>query len=436
MNSHSKPTFVIRTLGCKVNQYESQAMREHLIRHGLLEEKDSRACDFYFVNSCTVTHRADRETRNLIHHFHRINPKGKIVVAGCYAELENDRKKLFDIPGVAHLVRNSEKEKITDILSLSKNYQPSALSPRITDFKDRNRAFVKVQDGCNHKCSYCKVSLVRGPSRSRDTEEILKEARSIVEKGFKEIVLTGVCLGAWGKDLPKKMTLSDLIKEILQIEGFFRVRLSSIEPMYVTDDIVNALCNNEKLCKHLHIPLQSGDDRILKAMKRPYNTKRIKKLVRKIRKRIPDIAITTDMLVGFPGEGDKEFLNTVKFIRYLRPSRVHVFSYSRREGTPAAALNYDTDKKIIKERTSILTKLCDNLSMDFAKQFIGTTQNILIENQRGNATGHLCGYTDRYVRVFVNGSDSLKNKLTPINITRTDEAKNTVFGHLDNRQII
>ena len=209
MSYLAKTTFAIKTLGCKVNQYESQAMRESMARLGFIERPDNEPADIYIINSCTVTCKADKETRNLAHKFHSINPRGKIVIAGCYAETEADREVLSGIPGIAYLVRNSEKGIIAETLtSLRGNLamtraglQPRFSRMEITDFKDRNRVFLKVQDGCNHRCSYCKVSLVRGPSQSRCAEEILKEARHLVEKGFKEIVLTGVCLGAWGKDL-------------------------------------------------------------------------------------------------------------------------------------------------------------------------------------------------------------------------------------------
>ncbi len=307
-------------------------------------------------------------------------------------------------------------------------------SGHITDFKDRNRAFIKVQDGCNHRCSYCKVSLVRGPSKSRCTEEILREVRAVIERGFKEIVLTGICLGAWGRDMAKKINLSNLVKEISQINGLFRIRLSSIEPIYVTDDIINTLKNNDKVCKHLHIPLQSGDNRILKAMKRPYTRERYAEIIGKIRRRIPNVAITTDMLVGFPGEDDKRFHITLKFIKDIRPSRMHVFSYSKRDGTPASGYRHSLNKKEIKERAEILAGLNRKLSTDFARDFIGEIQGAVIESYRDGVTGFLTGYTDRYIRVFVDGPDSLKNNLIPVRIMRVDKEKNMVFACLPARQ--
>ena len=217
MNSQDSPTFAIKTLGCKVNQYETQMMRERLVKEGFAERREDEICDFYIVNSCTVTHRADRDTRNLIHYFNRLNPEAGIIVAGCYAEKEEDRKLLADLPGVRFLLKNNEKEKITDIISARVSCPKSSRANSklsITDFKGHDRAFIKVQDGCDYRCSYCKVRVVRGPSKSRVLPDILKEAEALIKKGFKEIVLTGVCLGAWGRDLEKKLFLTDLIEAV------------------------------------------------------------------------------------------------------------------------------------------------------------------------------------------------------------------------------
>ena len=470
MSFPAKPTFIIKTLGCKVNQYESQAMRENLARGGFLEKMSGEIADFYIINSCTVTRKADRDTRSMIHRFHRVNPDGKIVVAGCYAELEKDRNILTGIPGVTHLVRNNEKGRIGDILMADDKIHPPSLKlfsrsapadarrsistakfsfgegGQITDFKDRNRAFVKIQDGCDNRCSYCKVPLVRGASRSRNPEDVLVETKALLEKGFKEIVLTGICLGAWGRDMrqPRRLldgnlrgchtVLSDLVKKISQIDGLFRIRLSSIEPIYVTDALINILKDNDKVCKHLHIPLQSGDNRILRAMRRPYTRERFAEIIGKVRKRIPDAAITTDMLVGFPGEDDRRFHGTLKFIKDIRPSRMHVFSYSKRDGTPASGYRHNLNKERIKERVRILASLGKGFSSDFARGFIDKTENMLIESHRDGVTGFLTGYADKYIRVFVDGPDSLKNSLIPVKITRVDTEKNMVFARLHLRQ--
>ena len=442
MNYPFKPTFLIKTLGCKVNQYESQAMREQLVQNNFLEKTDDTRADFYIINSCTVTRKADRDTRNLIHRFHRQNPQGKIIIAGCYAELDDDRKSLLDIPGVTHLVKNNEKHKIAEILITNSRlpaYRPGRQTDHefsISDFSDRDRAFVKIQDGCDHKCAYCKVNIVRGPSRSRPLEEILNESRRLIVKGFKEIVLTGICLGSWGKDISGGGDLPFLLQEISDIEGTFRIRLSSIEPCYVTGSLINVIKDQERICKHLHIPLQSGDDGILKLMRRPYTVRWFGRLARSLRKSIPDIAITTDMLLGFPGENEKRFMNTVRFLKSIAPSRIHVFSYSERTATPAAEYNGKVTEETKKQRVKFLTDLGSKLSINFARGFVGKKERMLVESSRDKKTNLLTGYTDRYIRVLTNGPDRVKNSFATVRIKRVDETEHACFAHLDNDHII
>lgn len=409
-------------------------MRENLLIEGFTEKEDPRKTDICIINSCTVTHRADRDTRNTARHFHKINRKGKVVIAGCYAELHEDRKALFEIPGVGCLIRNREKNNIARMLKAVFNLSPLYPSKirrresRISYFKNRDRAFVKIQDGCNHKCSYCKVNIVRGRAKSRSARHILTEIKTLAANGFREIVLTGICLGAWGMDLKGKQRLVNLIRDISEIDEAFRIRLSSIEPFYITDGIIKELKTNKRLCKHLHVPLQSGDDEVLKRMNRLYTAAEFYRMIRKVRKSIPDIAITTDVLVGFSGEDEKRFQRTVKFIRHINPSRIHVFAYSERAGTAAAKYREMENASKIKERVNTLGHLAGTLSVNFAKKFINKTQEVLFESGRDRKTGFLVGYTDRYVRVLAEGGDSLKNKLLPVKITKIDKQNHLVFS--------
>ncbi|MBL7158590.1 MAG: tRNA (N(6)-L-threonylcarbamoyladenosine(37)-C(2))-methylthiotransferase MtaB [Candidatus Omnitrophica bacterium] len=431
MSFHGNPpTFCLKTLGCKVNQYETELMRECLKQSGFVEENDEARAHFCIINSCTVTQTADKETRNLARHFYRINPSGKVVITGCYAEFEEDRKVLKGLSGVTHLVRNCDKTNIAQILL------PNAcsLQPRtcrtISNFKNRDRAFIKIQDGCDHKCSYCKVGLVRGPSRSRKIEDILSEAEGLVNNGFREIVLTGVCLGAWGLDLEKKKNLASLVEEILAIEGDFRIRLSSIEPAYVTERLTDLMKNNPKICKHLHVPLQSGDDKVLALMRRRYTIRRFFDIIKRARKKIPDLAFTTDILAGFPGEGEANFKSTLKFIQRIKPSRVHIFSYSKRQFTPAAGFKSEVEKSRKNERAKALIELGHIFAKQFVKSFIGKKELVLVESRRDTTSGLLTGYTDRYVRVLFEGPDSLRGKLASIVIKSVDESKNSVLAKL------
>jgi len=412
MNSPKNPSFSIKTLGCKVNQYESQLMRECLLREGFTE-KEEAVSDYYIVNSCTVTHRADRDTRHLIHHCKKINPKAKIIVTGCYAEKDEDRNFLKSIPGVSYLVRNTEKEKVAEIIT--GNHKPERAT-YIKSFKDRDRAFIKVQDGCNNTCSYCKVRIVRGRSKSRRVEDIINEIEALLERDYKEIVLTGICLGSWGKDIGRGKNLVSLLEEVTKLKGDFRVRLSSIEPMYINNSLIRKVASDEKICKHFHIPLQSGDSRILRLMKRPYRSQDFKKIITNIRKTMPDAAFTTDVLLGFPGESGWRFHKTHHFLKTIKPSRMHIFSYSRRPGTPAYNLPGITEKSVVKRRVEILSELNKKLMASYAKSLIRKPAKALIESQRDKKTSLLTGYTDRYVHVLLDGPDSLKGQIVRIEI--------------------
>jgi threonylcarbamoyladenosine tRNA methylthiotransferase MtaB len=428
MNSPHKNSFTVKTFGCKVNQYEGELIRESLLKSGF-KESESAVADFFIVNSCTVTAKADKDTRSLIRRFHKTNPAGKIIVAGCMAELDSDRKFLSGMPGVAHLARNTEKSKIAEILtnqSEAKRSLPKGDESIITSFAAHSRAFVKIQDGCDNNCSYCKVSLVRGPSRSRREKEIVKEIKILAEKGIKEMVLTGICLGAWAGEAEGDLVW--LLKKVLALKGEFRIRLSSIEPQYLNNELIGLMRDEEKLCRHLHVPLQSGDNDILRLMRRPYDASAFRRIIALSRKQIPGLAFTTDIITGFPGETPKSFLNTVKFIKDVKPSRMHVFSYSKREGT--ASLDYpgQVDKVRARERTRVLIDLGRDFSRAFAKSMVGNECAVLVENRKQKGKDLPSGYTDNYVRVFIESGNCRENSIVPVKITRVDSHQNTVFG--------
>jgi len=298
MRSHNKKTkkFYLHTLGCKVNQYESQAMRESLLGAGFEESDTKEGADFYILNTCTVTEKADKECRSLARLFHRIDPQARVIVTGCYAE--NDADRIASIPGVTDVINNASKSRIAEILTGLKS-NDKAKPVRITGFKGHTKAFIKIQDGCENFCTYCKVPLVRGALKSKPLDDICSEVEGLAANGFREIILTGICLGAWGKDLSRSrkdgaagvgdLSLVSVLTALTGLRGDFRIRLSSIEVKYMTDDLLNFMANTGKICKHLHIPLQSGDDTILKKMNRPYRTAEFKALVGKIRAIMPKI---------------------------------------------------------------------------------------------------------------------------------------------------
>jgi len=400
------PKFSIKTLGCKVNQYESQLIRENFLANGFIEVNGKEAADVYVINTCTVTNQADKDSRYFIRKAHNLNPQAKIVVTGCITERDADT--ISKIEGVTDIIRNCDKDKllssITDDLRLT-TYD------YITDFKDHNKAFVKIQDGCNNFCSYCKVPFVRGRSRSRPLDEIKNEVDTLLKNGFKEIVLSGICLGEWGRDLAGDLELADVIEELQNCDGDFRIRLSSIELKYISDKLLEKMAASKKMCRHLHIPLQSGDNHILKMMNRPYAKEAFLEGIKRIRSFIPEIGLTTDVLVGFPGETDRHFEETLKVVKRFKPHRIHAFSFSRREGTKAAELTGQVSSGIIKNRMEKLAKISEDISRDYRKGFLGKELEVLIEDKRDKATGFLTGYADNYIKVMINEGDSLKRTL-------------------------
>lgn len=406
-------TIKFYTLGCKVNQYDTQHIRERFIESGFKEIYNGKIADAYVINTCTVTQKADADSLNLIRRLGRLNPRAKIIVTGCLAELDKNKiRKACPRSIIVKKGRFSKQDKA--IPGLVKN--PSFLKG-ITGFSGRTRAFLKIQDGCNNRCSYCKVPLVRGKSRSKPLSDAVSEARGLVEKGFKEIVLTGICLGSYGRDLSPRLSLVDLIEKIEKIEGLLRLRLSSIEAGDISDKLINKIAGSGKICRHLHIPIQSGDDRILKKMNRRYSAADYLNLIKKIKRRIPAIAITTDVLVGFPGESEINFKNTSELIKRILPLRVHIFPYSRREGVFAAGnFKHELKPAIIKKRILRLKNVADACAFIYKKQFLNKRMPVLIEARSARHPGYWQGYTANYIKVLVKSKRNLSNRLIPVKL--------------------
>ena len=413
-------TIKFYTLGCKVNQYETQAIRETFLNNGFRELNSGEQADVYIINTCTVTSKAEGKSQGLIRKALNENPKAKVIVTGCCVQDNNfisQDKRII-------AVKNELKNKISQILnnqSLSNSGGiDSYLNLSISDFKGHNRAFVKIQDGCENNCSYCKVTLARGELRSRELSEIKKEVKRLVNKGFKEIVLTGICLGAYGKDFKNSIVLSDVIEEIVDLPGGFRVRLSSIEARYISDRIIKLLSASLKLCRHLHIPFQSGDNDILKKMNRHYSAEDYLALVQKIRAEIPDIAITTDIMVGFPGEKDENFQNTFSFLEEVSPSRMHIFPFSPRKGTAAFNFLDRIAPQKVKLRIGRLKALAKQASYEYRYRFLNKEVEVLIETQRSKINNYLKGYSDTYINVLIDADDSLINRIIKVKINKVD----------------
>jgi len=385
------------TLGCKVNQYDTQSIRERFLARGFQEERGHRKADWYLINTCTVTAIADQKSRGIIRRCINENPKAKIIVTGCL--VKKDISLLAKIRGVSFII------------------EKCFFREGISGFCSHTRAFLKIQDGCDNFCAYCKVPLVRGRSRSRPLGEVVKDAARLAENGFKEIVLTGICLGAYGRDLIPKISLVNVIDALEKIDKIIRIRLSSIEAGDVTGALIQKLAKSSKLCPHLHIPIQSGDDGILKRMRRRYTQASYLKLIRRIKARIPGLAVTTDCLVGFPGEDEKNFRNTLSLVKKIKPLKVHIFPYSARAGTPAySEASAGAPVSNLKERIAVLKKAAGLTSLGYKKGFLGKKIPVLFEARSKARKGYWEGYSGNYIKVLFKSRSALKNKLVFIRL--------------------
>ncbi len=401
----NESTFSIKVLGCKVNQYETQAIRELMVRFGF-REVSSAIADYIIINTCTVTSQADAKNRKMIRSMAKENPNAKIIVTGCYAVKSEDVAEISAIDGVFQVVSNDDKMKIP--LMLSKDREPACGEDlKITGFESHTRAFVKIEDGCSETCTFCKVRLVRGKVKCRRKSEIISEIIGLLDNGHKEIVLTGICIGLWLGE--NNETLADLMKDVNAIERDFRIRVSSIEPNHVDTRFIEAMASSSRVCRHLHVPLQSGSDKILKLMSRRYTAAGYANIIKNIRARMPLIGVTMDVIVGFPGEAESDFKDTIRLIRDVEPSRLHVFTYSDRKGTAASRLPGKLERGIVKDRVSELIAVGDDLQRKFAQKFIGKEVEVLLEsNIRDNA---LSGYTREYVQFEYSSDTALSGEI-------------------------
>jgi threonylcarbamoyladenosine tRNA methylthiotransferase MtaB len=422
------PKFTIKTLGCKVNQYEGQVLRENLLRFGF-QESGVRETDLAVINSCTVTEQADTKTLKVIRKIKKENPGVKIFVTGCYAVLDEDIRKLKSMPEVYKVVPGRDKIKLPLVLEslFGGNSNNKCVEERVSGFNFHTRAFMKIQDGCDQDCSYCKVNLVRGPSRCRDERDILDEMTRLAEAGYMEIVLTGICLGAWRGSRGQK--IASLLQEMDKLQGDFRIRLSSIEPNHIDDSLIETIAVSRRICRHLHIPLQSGSNRILKAMNRRYTAEQFNRLVGRIRKLMPFAGLTMDIIAGFPGETEKDFEQTLRFVRKIKPSRLHVFRYSDRKGTRAFRENGKVSLQEAKNRVEQLIVKGNELQAEFCASFIGRVVDVLVEQRSKGA--FLEGYTSEYARMKLDGFAGSEGDIIRVKVDSVDEktpclvAKNT-----------
>lgn len=421
----------IATLGCKVNNYESAGIAEELESRGFSIVPFDSVADIYIVNTCTVTKKTDYQSRQLIRRANRKNPSASIIATGCYAQI--DPETLSELPGVTMVVGTKEKETIPDfiekgteksIISNNIDHNDSFHGLPVTKFPGQTRAYLKVQDGCNSFCSYCIIPYARGRSRSLPEDDVIKRIASLCESGYREIVLTGIHLGIYGQDLHHSGSLSSLLGRIENETKIERLRISSIEPMEITDDILGLIKESSIICRHLHIPLQSGDNSILNAMNRNYNTEQFRERIAKIVKMVPEIGIGIDVMTGFPGEGDKEFENTRIFIEQLPVAYLHVFPYSMRPTTCASAFSGHIPDNIKKERAKILREIGREKRTAFNRRFVGKRLSVLVEGKNDRETGSMKGYSDNYIPMILEEADEYPaNSIAEVKGIRTDGVK-------------
>lgn len=398
--------FTILTFGCKVNSYESEYMKEQLLNNGYIYEEDYKVSDIVIVNTCSVTNTADNKCKKMVRNVRRDNLNAILMVCGCTAE--NHREELNNL-NIDILIGNKEKSHVLELLEdynqskekYIKFYNDRRLpfeDMEVKEFNDLTRAYVKIQDGCNNYCAYCIIPYVRGSIRSKGFNEAVKEIKELVFKGHKEIVFTGINTGAYGKETGK-YDLTDLIREISKIEELERIRVSSIEITEINDKFIEEMKNNKKLCGHLHISLQSGSERILQIMNRKYTKQEYLEIVNKLKEARPDINLTTDVIVGFPTETEEEFLECILYCKLVGFSKIHVFPYSKREGTKAASMEGHLPNNIKKDRARRLIEIDKELQLKYNEKFIGKKVNVLIEEI---VDGKSIGHTENFLKVIIN----------------------------------
>jgi len=395
------------TLGCKINQFESDILRRDFETRGNTIVPFDAEADVYIINTCSVTAKSDNQCRHAIRSAVRRGHGAQVVVTGCYAETRPE--ELRQIPGVHQVYGNRDKDAIVDqIMSTQASppdltIHPSSHIPAKA-LRSRTRGFLKIQDGCNNHCSYCIVPLARGASRSVASHEVIREFERLVQAGCPEIVLSGIHIGTYGSDLGADMSLTELLKLLVSARADARIRLSSIEPGEITPDMVGLI--GKGLCRHLHIPLQSGDDAILSSMKRNYTSGFYRDLLERIAKQVPGIALGADIMVGFPGEGEKEFQNTLHLVEQSPLTHLHVFSYSPRPGTSAADMKGQVSEVIKKERSEALRELGRKKNLKFRQIHRGIELDVVVEDKLDASTGLLTGLTDNYLRVHIDRAKS------------------------------
>ncbi|WP_424766714.1 tRNA (N(6)-L-threonylcarbamoyladenosine(37)-C(2))-methylthiotransferase MtaB [Paenibacillus sp. sgz302251] len=422
------PSVAFYTLGCKVNFYDTEAIWQLFKNEGYEQVDFESTADVYLINTCTVTNTGDKKSRQIIRRAVRRNPDAVIAVTGCYAQ--TSPAEIMAIEGVDLVIGTQDRDKImTFVDQIQEDRKPvnavrNIMKTRdfeeldVPDFSERTRAFLKIQEGCNNFCTFCIIPWSRGLSRSRAPQSVLEQAKQLVASGYKEIVLTGIHTGGYGDDM-ENYNLTSLLWDLDKVEGLERIRISSIEASQIDDAMIDVLNRSSKMCRHLHIPLQAGENSVLKRMRRKYTTEEFAAKIKRLHEAMPGVAITTDVIVGFPGETEEMFESGYRFMEELQFAEMHVFPYSKRTGTPAARMEEQVDEEVKNERVHKLIDLSEKMQLQYAKQYIGQVLDVIPERDYKGApgTGLVMGYTDNYIQVVFNGSEELIGQLCRVKIT-------------------
>jgi threonylcarbamoyladenosine tRNA methylthiotransferase MtaB len=425
--SNGKRLVAFATLGCRVNHYETEAMAEKFIREGYEITQFENFADVYVINTCSVTNMSDKKSRQIISRARRRNKEAIIAAVGCYSQVAPE--EVSKIEGVDVVLGTRNKGDIVYYVNKAKEEHKSQLMVgevlknkqfeelNIEEYQDKTRAFLKIQDGCNRFCAYCLIPYTRGTTCSKDPNKALEEIRKLNEHGFKEIILSGIHTASYGVDLDGNVSLITLLEEIEKLDGIERVRIGSIEPSFFTDEVIEKIRNMKKLCPQFHLSLQSGCDATLKRMNRRYTAKEYEDAVTRIRENLKDSSITTDVIVGFPGETDGEFNKTYEYLKRIKLTKTHIFKFSPRKGTKAADMLDQVDGNVKEERSKALIELNKKNEGDFSQSLVGRTLDVLIEQEVSGKPGVFEGYTRNYVKVeiFI-GNENMIGKIVPCKI--------------------
>lgn len=424
LHSEKKVSFI--TLGCKVNQYDSDAMRTLFVKNGYRQAGEDENADVYVVNTCSVTSIGDRKSRQMVRRIRRSHPEAIIAVAGCYAQLAPEVfEKMGDVDVIvgvhnrSHIVeyveeakKRTDRKPLNETVDIMKVKTFENMSVDVSG-EVKTRAFVKVQEGCDNYCTFCIIPYARGKLKSRLQKDAVEEIKKLVSQGYREVVLTGIHLGNYGKDFHDGTSLATLVAELVKIPDLLRIRLGSVESVELSDELISIIKNEPKVCRHLHLPIQSGSDAVLKGMNRHYRLSQFKALIAVLREKVPGIALTTDLIVGFPGETEENFLETLDTLKELKFSGIHVFPYSRRTGTPAATYPNQVSSEVKKERVHRVQELEKEIACAYRSQFMGKVVHVLAEEIKN---GYFEGLTGEYIRVSIKDSHIERGHMYPVRI--------------------